>query len=258
MRPFAALSPSVVRVSRIAALVAVGDLAAKAVAARLWAAESFRLTSFLSLSLVQNHDGAFGWSAGAYTWQLNLALTLAAVAFVIPVTRELSRIDPEAPVALGLILGGALGNLASLIAPPAGVGDFIALQVNPGHSVVLNVADLAAYAGLALILRTGFRIAGALLSEVRGAGGGRVRVGSLYAIKSDARRQLRRVRIPDPGEVVIADWDNVADLTIVRAEVDGGPPDPAERPVRAPRPAAPIADLPVRRSRLDDGPRLVD
>jgi signal peptidase II len=226
MRFPAALSPSLTRLLRIGLVVAAGDLLSKALAARLWSAESFHVTNWLALSVIQNHGGAFGWSAGAYTWQLNLALTLAAVVFVIPVTRDLSRVDANAPVALGLIVGGALGNLVSLLAPPAGVGDFISLEVNPGHSVVLNLADLAAYAGLALILRTGFRIAGALLAQTRRSAAVSARVGSAYASKADAKRQLRRVRIAPIAEVVVADWDRVPASGIVLA-------DAPEREVRA-------------------------
>ena len=47
---------------------------------------------------MHNDQGAFGWSAGVYTWQLNLALTMAAIVFMIPVTRDLARIDPSAPI----------------------------------------------------------------------------------------------------------------------------------------------------------------
>ncbi|MEO7966680.1 MAG: signal peptidase II, partial [Gemmatimonadaceae bacterium] len=115
---------------------------------------------------VHNNAGAFGWSAGIYTWQLNLALTLAAIVFMIPVTRDLARIDASAPRALGLIVGGALGNLASLVTSPKGVIDFIAINFE-NWGIVLNVADVAAYVGLAMILRTGFLIAVAIVRDRR-------------------------------------------------------------------------------------------
>ena len=82
-------------------------------------------------------------------------------------TRDLSSVDRRAPLALGLILGGACGNLASLLVPPRGVVDFIALNWAAGHSLVLNVADVAAYTGLAMILRTGVIIAAALRRETQ-------------------------------------------------------------------------------------------
>jgi signal peptidase II len=211
----APLPPALVRLSRIALLVAVADLLSKALASSLWSERALHLTNWLSLAVVQNYGGAFGMSAGAYTWQLNLALTLAAIVFVVPVTKDLTRVDPEAPVALGLIVGGALGNLVSLLAPPAGVGDFIAIHWSPTHGLVLNFADIAAYAGLAMILRTGFRIASELVYQVRR---GPERVGSAYQQKADAKRRVRRIQMERLPEVVVADWDNVADLGVVRAD----------------------------------------
>ena len=145
---------------RIAAIVAVGDFVTKDAASRFVPSETTIFGDWLRLHVVHNDAGAFGLSLGAYTWQLNLALTLAAIVFVIPVSRELSRVDRVAPRALGLILGGAIGNFVSLILSPHGVVDFIALHFSDSHGLVLNVADVAAYVGLALIMRTGFLIVG--------------------------------------------------------------------------------------------------
>jgi lipoprotein signal peptidase len=152
---------------RIACLVALGDYASKAAAARYLAPEPTVITDWLRFALVHNQDGAFGWSVGPYTWQLNLALTLGAIVFVLSVSRDLAGVDRTAPFALGLIVGGALGNFASLVLPPSGVVDFIALNLGAGHGVVLNLADLAAYTGLALIVRTGFLIVAEMRRTVR-------------------------------------------------------------------------------------------
>ncbi len=143
--------------SRLALLVAVGDWVTKALAARM-VAEDVVLSERLRIAVVHNDAAAFGLSIGAYTWQLNLALTLAAIVFMIPVSRDLARIDPSSPRALGLIMGGAIGNLASLILSPRGVVDFISVGIGNNTELVLNVADLAAYLGLALVVRTAFLI----------------------------------------------------------------------------------------------------
>lgn len=143
--------------ARVALLVAVGDWVTKSVASRAVEGEIV-LSERLRFAVVHNDAAAFGFSAGAYTWQLNLALTLAAIVFMIPVSRELTRIDEAAPRALGLIMGGALGNLASLVSSPQGVVDFISVSVAAHSEVVLNVADIAAYIGLAMVVRTGFLI----------------------------------------------------------------------------------------------------
>ncbi|MEO7962296.1 MAG: signal peptidase II, partial [Gemmatimonadaceae bacterium] len=155
-----------IQLSRIALAVAAIDLGTKAAAKRLLIQDPGVFSSPLQLAVVHNNAGAFGWSAGIYTWQLNLALTLAAIVFMIPVTRDLARIDSSAPRALGLIVGGALGNLASLVTSPKGVIDFIAINFE-SWGIVLNVADVAAYLGLAMILRTGCLIALAIVRDRR-------------------------------------------------------------------------------------------
>lgn len=149
--------------ARIAVLVACGDWLTKAVAARVVAGDPVVFSERLRFAVVHNNGAVGGWSAGAYTWELNLALTLAAIVLMVPVTRELARIDSAAPRALGLIVGGALGNFASLVFSPPGVVDFISIAVSAHSEVVLNVADVAAYVGLAMIARTGFLI----VAEIR-------------------------------------------------------------------------------------------
>jgi len=147
------LSP-LIPLTRIAALVAVGDLMTKQLAL-LWVGTLEPLASrAVRFGVVHNDKAAFGLSLGDYTWELSLALTLTALVLIVPVTRDLSRIDDRAPTALGLVGGGAIGNLVSLLLSPAGVVDFIAIQRADGAGLVLNVADIGAYAGVALLMRT--------------------------------------------------------------------------------------------------------
>jgi lipoprotein signal peptidase len=155
-----------VQLSRIALLVAIGDFATKAAAAAFVGGEPTVFNEWLHFAVVNNDQGAFGLSVGSYTWQLNLALTLSAIALMLSVSRDLARIDSMAPRALGLIVGGAIGNLASLITSPHGVVDFIAISFSSASSLVLNVADVAAYAGLAMMLRTGFLIVHRIRTDV--------------------------------------------------------------------------------------------
>lgn len=155
-----------VQLSRIALLVALGDYATKAAAAAFVGAEPTVFSDWLHFAVVNNDQGAFGLSVGSYTWQLNLALTLSAIALMLSVSRDLARVDSMAPRALGLIVGGAIGNLTSLILSPHGVVDFIAVSFNPTSSLVLNVADVAAYAGLAMMLRTGVLIVHRIRKDV--------------------------------------------------------------------------------------------
>ena len=66
---------------------------------------------------------------------------------ITAVASSLIAVDRRATVALGLIAGGAIGNLASMLAGPEGVADFIALQLWSDLTIVMNVADLALWFG---------------------------------------------------------------------------------------------------------------
>jgi signal peptidase II len=143
-----------VPLARIATLVAIGDLMTKQVAL-LWVGTlEPRVTSAIQFGVVHNDKGAFGLTVGDYTFEVSLALTLAALVLIVPAARDLAKLDGRAPTALGLVAGGAIGNLVSLLLSPAGVVDFIALQRADGAGIVLNVADVAAYAGVAMLMRT--------------------------------------------------------------------------------------------------------
>lgn len=153
---------------RIATLLAAGDLLTKQVAV-LWVGTlEPHVSSAVRFGVVHNDKGAFGLTAGDYTFELSLVLTLAALVLIIPVTRDLARIDHRAPAGLGLIAGGAIGNLVSLLVSPAGVVDFIAIQRADGAGIVLNVADIGAYAGVAMLMRTTAMVIAAIRRTKRG------------------------------------------------------------------------------------------
>lgn len=188
--------------ARIAALVAIGDLMTKQVAL-LWVGTlEPRVSSAVRFGVVHNDKAAFGLSIGDYTFEFSLALTLAALVLIIPVARDLSRIDDRAPTALGLVAGGALGNLVSLLASPAGVVDFIAIQRADGAGIVLNVADFAAYAGVAMLMRTTAMVIAAI-------------------------RRNRESVVVEMGKQRTAALSRLADLEVIRvvAREDGKPAD---------------------------------
>jgi len=156
-----------------------------------------QVSSFVRFGVVHNDKGAFGLTAGDYTFELSLALTLAALVLIIPVARDLARVDERAPVALGLIAGGAFGNLVSLLLSPAGVVDFIAVQRADGAGIVLNVADIGAYAGVAMLMRTTALV--------------------IIAMRKN-REQQAEVHAPEPHAVL----NRVADLEVIRVVARDG------------------------------------
>jgi signal peptidase II len=94
----------------------------------------------LQLRIIRNAGAAFSLGTGA-TW----LLTLVAVVIVVLVLRSARRLGSRGwALALGLLLGGALGNLVDRMVREPGIGrghvvDFIAY----GHLFIGNVADVA-------------------------------------------------------------------------------------------------------------------
>ncbi len=135
----------------VACVVLAVDIVTKIVAmSQLTDREPVRLAGgLLTLVLVRNSGAAFGLAEG-YTIILSL-IALAVVVVVLRLSRTL-RSTPWA-IALGLLLGGAFGNLSDRIFREPGflrghVVDFLALPNWP----VFNVADASICAAAALII----------------------------------------------------------------------------------------------------------
>jgi signal peptidase II len=111
----------------------------------------------MRLGLVFNEGAAGGIWLGDHTRLLNI-LSMALAALVAgAATRHLGAVHRIAPIALGLIVGGALGNTISLILRP-GVIDFLAFDVGSGNHVVINLADVATFAGVCALMPVGVTI----------------------------------------------------------------------------------------------------
>lgn len=107
----------------------------------------------LDLNYTTNSGGAFGLGRSAPI-VFAVATVVAAIAIGLASLR-LSR--PSAAIALGLILGGALGNLTDRFVHGSGfsgsVTDFIDFQIWP----VFNLADSAIVIGAIILAFTGWR-----------------------------------------------------------------------------------------------------
>lgn len=134
-----------------ASLAVAADLGTKYWAVSSLADRSIVLTDWFSLMLVFNTGVAGGASIGPQTWLINVLGTFATILLVMSVVLPLARVDGRAAMAMGLIAGGASGNLASIIGEPRGVPDFLAQQV--GDSIVVyNLADVALWVGAAVLI----------------------------------------------------------------------------------------------------------
>ena len=104
--------------------------------------------------LVQTRNAGAAFSVGTGA---TVVLTLIAVAIVVVIIRSARRMRSLGwAVALGLVLGGALGNLVDRIFRAPGIGrghvvDWISLFSNDGHVwPIFNIADSAIVCGAVL------------------------------------------------------------------------------------------------------------
>ena len=110
---------------------------------------------WLSFQLVYNPGAAFGIHVGDYYRSVFMALAVVALVVLGSMVRQTNGSQPARLVALGLVCGGAVGNLIDRITSAHGVVDFIDVWIGPFHWPTFNVADMAVSCGavlLALIL----------------------------------------------------------------------------------------------------------
>ena len=118
-----------------------------------------RVTPFFDLVLAWNIGISFGWfQSDSPAAQIALMLIKAVAVVVLAIWMARSR-TPLATIALGLIIGGAIGNAVDRFAYGA-VVDFALFHVQIGEKTlnwyVFNLADVAIVAGVAALLYDSF------------------------------------------------------------------------------------------------------
>ncbi len=113
------------------------------------------LTPFLELVLSWNYGVSYSLFAVRDDWARYLMLAVQGAIVVGLALWLRSATNRPGGIALGLVIGGALGNMADRLARGA-VADFFylhtTLPVGPLANYVFNVADVAITAGVALLL----------------------------------------------------------------------------------------------------------
>ena len=126
---------------------------------KAWAVADLQLyqrvevTSFLNLTLAYNPGAAFSFLADAGGWQRWFFTALSAgvsVALVIWLSK-LTRAERLLAIALGLVLGGAVGNLYDRIVLGQ-VVDFLDFHWQGSHFPAFNIADSAISIGAVLLV----------------------------------------------------------------------------------------------------------
>lgn len=129
--------------------VLIGDLVTKL------AAQSYLLRSaglrvvgdWVQLRLVYNPGAAFGLHVGQYSRWVFFVIAAVAVVVLFRMSRSAPVGDWFRQLALGLVTGGAAGNLIDRIRSPRGVVDFLDVGIGTMRWPTFNVADIAVSLG---------------------------------------------------------------------------------------------------------------
>jgi signal peptidase II len=108
------------------------------------------IDGFFSLTHVLNRGIVFGWFQGGDV-AVFVVLTLLAVGLIFSFYRQLLPEDRFSAAALGLILGGALGNLVDRLVRHA-VVDFLHFDFQLFTYPDFNIADSAIVVGVGVLL----------------------------------------------------------------------------------------------------------
>ena len=153
------------RLAITASLVFIADFTTKQWALRTLGNGDRPIGAGWHLAVVNNTRLAGGLEAGGFELPITALLTATVALLIVLICRQLATIDVSAPNALGLLAGAGAANLADAFLPPHGVVDFIAFSGSRGETS-FNVADVLFVVGLALCLRTIWRLALALRGRV--------------------------------------------------------------------------------------------
>lgn len=112
----------------------------------------------LDFTLLHNTGAAFSILAGASGWQTNFFVTLgiAVSALLVAWLWRVPRGERLLPIALALIVGGAIGNVIDRVVYGY-VVDFIHAHWGAAYFPAFNIADSAITIGAGLLLLDAFR-----------------------------------------------------------------------------------------------------
>ena len=102
---------------------------------------------WFQLRLVYNPGAAFGLHVGPYSRWIFFVVALVAVVVLARMSRASPATDRFRQLALGLVAGGAAGNLIDRIRSARGVVDFLDVGIGALRWPTFNVADIAVSCG---------------------------------------------------------------------------------------------------------------
>ncbi|SKA80986.1 signal peptidase II [Paucidesulfovibrio gracilis DSM 16080] len=139
-----------------ALVILIPDLVTKALVQKsftLWESREI-IPGFFNLTLVHNMGAAFGFlNNSQIDWQTPffVAATLFAMLFILWLVRQEDELGHTGITGLGLILGGAVGNLIDRLSHRY-VIDFFDFHLAGWHWPAFNIADCGITIGAGLVL----------------------------------------------------------------------------------------------------------
>ena len=109
---------------------------------------------WLRFTLVYNPGAAFGLQVGAQSRWVFMGLTVVALGILGRLYLNTRPGDLLRTASLGLVCGGALGNLIDRVRSDHGVVDFIDIGVGASRWPTFNVADVAVSVGAVVLAWT--------------------------------------------------------------------------------------------------------
>jgi signal peptidase II len=102
---------------------------------------------WFQLRLVYNQGAAFGLHVGPYSRWIFFTVALLAVFVLVRMSRSSPPGDRFRQLALGLVAGGAIGNLIDRVRSARGVVDFLDVGIGALRWPTFNFADIAVSCG---------------------------------------------------------------------------------------------------------------
>jgi signal peptidase II len=106
---------------------------------------------WVRLTLLYNPGAAFGLHVGPNSRWVFILLTIGALVVLARLYQQTSTGHVCRAAALGLVVGGALGNLVNRIWVPAGVVDWIDIGLADRRWPAFNIADIGVSVGALLL-----------------------------------------------------------------------------------------------------------
>lgn len=137
----------------------VGGVVVLDIITKIWAVRSLVperiprevLGDWVRLTLVRNPGAAFGLYLGPYSRWIFIVLTAVALVILGRLYKSTHPGQVLRLAAIGLVCGGAVGNLLDRIHSTRGVVDFLDIGIRDARWPTFNVADIAVSTGALLL-----------------------------------------------------------------------------------------------------------